>query len=62
MLPPRVCGGERLQLRDEGPAASEVEHRSGASTDVPPGAVSLARPMEMGSIGPELDWNAEAWR
>ncbi|GGR42671.1 SAV2148 family HEPN domain-containing protein [Streptomyces netropsis] len=28
------------------------------STDAPPGAVSLARPME---IGAELDWNADAW-
>ncbi len=24
--------------------------------------MSLARPMELGSIGPELDWNADAWR
>ncbi|WP_128374975.1 SAV2148 family HEPN domain-containing protein [Streptomyces cavernae] len=30
----------------------------GSSTDVPPGAVSLARPME---IGAELNWDAEAW-
>ncbi|MEV8567447.1 SAV2148 family HEPN domain-containing protein [Streptomyces sp. NPDC051322] len=30
----------------------------GGSTDVPPGAVSLARPME---IGAELDWGADAW-
>ncbi|MGR8007449.1 SAV2148 family HEPN domain-containing protein [Streptomyces hypolithicus] len=30
----------------------------GGSADVPPGAVSLARPME---IGAELDWGAEAW-
>ncbi|OPF76596.1 hypothetical protein VT50_0223540 [Streptomyces antioxidans] len=28
------------------------------STDAPPGAVSLVRPME---IGAELDWGAEAW-
>lgn len=33
MLPPRVCGGESLQLRDEGLAASEVEHCSGAQFD-----------------------------
>ena len=33
----------------------------GDSTDAPPGAVSLARPMEIGSIGPELDWGADAW-
>ncbi|WP_093798440.1 SAV2148 family HEPN domain-containing protein [Streptomyces sp. Wb2n-11] len=30
----------------------------GGSTGVPPGAVSLARPME---IGAELDWGADAW-
>ncbi|MEU4493514.1 SAV2148 family HEPN domain-containing protein [Streptomyces sp. NBC_00210] len=30
----------------------------GGSADVPPGAVSLARPME---IGAELDWGADAW-
>ncbi|MER7046973.1 MULTISPECIES: SAV2148 family HEPN domain-containing protein [Streptomyces] len=30
----------------------------GDSGDVPPGAVSLARPME---IGAELDWDADAW-
>ncbi|MBV1936088.1 SAV2148 family HEPN domain-containing protein [Streptomyces sp. BV286] len=31
----------------------------GSSTDAPPGAVSLARPME---IGAELDWGTDAWR
>ncbi|GGY39605.1 SAV2148 family HEPN domain-containing protein [Streptomyces xanthochromogenes] len=30
----------------------------GESGDIPPGAVSLARPME---IGAELDWGADAW-
>ncbi|MFD5892963.1 MULTISPECIES: SAV2148 family HEPN domain-containing protein [unclassified Streptomyces] len=30
----------------------------GVSGDIPPGAVSLARPME---IGAELDWGPEAW-
>ncbi|MGW4031173.1 SAV2148 family HEPN domain-containing protein [Streptomyces sp. NPDC004838] len=30
----------------------------GDSADAPPGAVSLARPME---IGAELDWDADAW-
>ncbi|KAA0941449.1 MULTISPECIES: SAV2148 family HEPN domain-containing protein [Streptomyces] len=30
----------------------------GGSADAPPGAVSLARPME---IGAELDWGADAW-
>ncbi|PSM37718.1 hypothetical protein C6Y14_40965 [Streptomyces dioscori] len=30
----------------------------GVSADAPPGAVSLARPME---IGAELDWGADAW-
>ncbi|MEK0100460.1 SAV2148 family HEPN domain-containing protein, partial [Streptomyces sp. A475] len=36
----------------------------GSSADVPPGAVSLARPMDMGSqIGPESEfaWGAAAW-
>ncbi|MER5970478.1 SAV2148 family HEPN domain-containing protein [Streptomyces sp. NPDC002055] len=32
--------------------------QQGGSADVPPGAVSLARPME---IGAELDWGADAW-
>lgn len=30
----------------------------GGSADIPPGAVSLAQPME---IGAELDWDADAW-
>lgn len=30
--------------------------------DAPPGAVSLVRPMETGAVGPELDWDADAWR
>ncbi|MFI9644960.1 SAV2148 family HEPN domain-containing protein [Streptomyces sp. NPDC052040] len=47
-------GGLELPPGDEG--------HEGNSTDVPPGAVSLARPMDLGSIGPELDWNAESWR
>ncbi|WP_326585573.1 SAV2148 family HEPN domain-containing protein [Streptomyces sp. NBC_00487] len=46
-------GGLELPPGDEG--------HEGNSTDVPPGAVSLARPMDRGSIGPELDWNADAW-
>ncbi|TPQ16683.1 SAV2148 family HEPN domain-containing protein [Streptomyces sporangiiformans] len=44
-------GGRELPPGDGG--------HEGSSTDVPPGAVSLARPME---IGAELDWGAEAWR
>ncbi|MGP3982130.1 SAV2148 family HEPN domain-containing protein [Streptomyces sp. KR80] len=32
--------------------------QQGGTNDVPPGAVSLARPME---IGAELDWGADAW-
>ncbi|MET9551617.1 SAV2148 family HEPN domain-containing protein [Streptomyces sp. NPDC006645] len=32
--------------------------REGVSGDIPPGAVSLARPME---IGAELDWGPEEW-
>ncbi|MEV6182544.1 SAV2148 family HEPN domain-containing protein [Streptomyces sp. NPDC052015] len=47
-------GGLELPPGDEG-------HEGGSSTDVPPGTVSLARPME-GAIGPELDWGADAWR
>ncbi|MGW0736022.1 SAV2148 family HEPN domain-containing protein [Streptomyces sp. NPDC002851] len=36
--------------------------REGGSTDDPPTAVSLARPMETtAQIGPELEWGAEAW-
>ncbi|MFF9817872.1 SAV2148 family HEPN domain-containing protein [Streptomyces sp. NPDC014006] len=38
------------------------EGREGNSAEVPPGAVSLARPMQSGAIGPELDWDADAWR
>ncbi|MGW7547714.1 SAV2148 family HEPN domain-containing protein [Streptomyces sp. NPDC054770] len=47
-------GGLELPPGDEG--------HEGHSTDVPPGAVSLARPMDAtGSIGPELEWDADAW-
>ncbi|MBD9727023.1 SAV2148 family HEPN domain-containing protein [Streptomyces caniscabiei] len=49
-------GGLELPPGDAGDTGHE-----GDPTDVPPGAVSLARPMERGSIGPELDWNADAW-
>ncbi|MFI2432806.1 SAV2148 family HEPN domain-containing protein [Streptomyces sp. NPDC018693] len=47
-------GGLELPPGDEG--------HEGGSADVPPGTVSLARPMETGAIGPELDWDAQAWR
>ena len=47
-------GGLELPPGDEG--------HEGNSTDVPPGTVSLARPMTTSSIGPELDWDADAWR
>ncbi|WP_043734057.1 SAV2148 family HEPN domain-containing protein [Streptomyces zinciresistens] len=47
-------GGRELPPGDEG--------HEGGSTEVPPGTVSLARPMETTSIGPELDWDPEAWR
>ncbi|AYA16118.1 hypothetical protein DCW30_26600 [Streptomyces alfalfae] len=48
-------GGRELPPGDEG--------HEGGSADVPAGAVSLARPMETASqIGPELEWDAEAWR
>ncbi|MFF6980151.1 SAV2148 family HEPN domain-containing protein [Streptomyces sp. NPDC008343] len=46
-------GGLELPPGDEG--------HEGNSTDVPPGTVSLARPMETNSIGPELDWDTDAW-
>ncbi|MFD6418704.1 SAV2148 family HEPN domain-containing protein [Streptomyces sp. NPDC060194] len=36
--------------------------QEGDAPDVPPGAVSVARPMEtVTQIGPELDWDTEAW-
>ncbi len=38
------------------------DSHEGNSTDAPPGTVSRARPMETNSIGPELDWDADAWR
>ncbi|GGY02047.1 SAV2148 family HEPN domain-containing protein [Streptomyces minutiscleroticus] len=44
-------GGLELPPGDSG--------HEGDSTEAPPGAVSLARPME---IGAELDWDADAWR
>ncbi|WP_078947588.1 SAV2148 family HEPN domain-containing protein [Streptomyces griseus] len=47
-------GGLELPPGDEG--------HEGSSTEVPPGTVSLARPMDVGAIGPELDWDADAWR
>ncbi|WP_078616538.1 SAV2148 family HEPN domain-containing protein [Streptomyces sp. 351MFTsu5.1] len=48
-------GGLELPPGDEG--------HEGNSQDAPPGTVSLARPMDAGAtIGPELDWDAEAWR
>ncbi|MFJ8274969.1 SAV2148 family HEPN domain-containing protein [Streptomyces sp. NPDC094154] len=47
-------GGLELPSGDEG--------HEGHSADVPSGAVSLARPMDAGAIGPELDWDAGAWR
>lgn len=48
-------GGLELPPGDEG--------HEGNSSDAPPGTVSLARPMDAGAtIGPELDWDADAWR
>ncbi|CAM5572639.1 SAV2148 family HEPN domain-containing protein [Streptomyces violaceorubidus] len=46
-------GGLELPPGDDG--------HQGNSADAPPGAVSLARPMNAGAIGPELDWDAAAW-
>ncbi|MFI7101006.1 SAV2148 family HEPN domain-containing protein [Streptomyces sp. NPDC050161] len=48
-----MSGGLELPPGDEG-----HEGHEGGSVDVPPGAVSLARPLE---IGAELDWGADAW-
>ncbi|GLF97828.1 SAV2148 family HEPN domain-containing protein [Streptomyces yaizuensis] len=45
-----MSGGLELPPGDTG--------HDGDSADAPPGAVSLARPME---IGAELDWDADAW-
>ncbi|MCQ9129993.1 SAV2148 family HEPN domain-containing protein [Streptomyces hilarionis] len=47
-------GGLELPPGDEG--------HEGGSADVPTGTVSLARPMETNAIGPELDWDVDAWR
>ncbi|MER5431462.1 SAV2148 family HEPN domain-containing protein [Streptomyces sp. NPDC002588] len=47
-------GGLELPPGDEG--------HEGSSSEVPPAAVSLARPMAANAIGPELDWDADAWR
>ncbi|MEU4659069.1 SAV2148 family HEPN domain-containing protein [Streptomyces sp. NPDC023723] len=49
-------GGLELPPGDEG-----HEGHEGSSTNVPAGAVSLARPMDAGAIGPELEWDADAW-
>ncbi|MBC9713033.1 hypothetical protein H9Y04_10680 [Streptomyces sp. TRM66268-LWL] len=49
-------GGLELPSGDSG-------RDEGGSTDTPPSAVSLARPVDTGSqIGPELNWGADAWR
>ncbi|MGY0019455.1 SAV2148 family HEPN domain-containing protein [Streptomyces sp. cg35] len=53
-------GGLELPPGDDGHEGHEGS--GAASADIPPGAVSLARPMDVGSqIGPELDWGADAW-
>ncbi|MFE5738013.1 SAV2148 family HEPN domain-containing protein [Streptomyces celluloflavus] len=48
-----MSGGLELPPGDEG-----HEGHEGGSADAPPGAVSVARPLE---IGAELDWGADAW-
>ncbi|MFD8567747.1 SAV2148 family HEPN domain-containing protein [Streptomyces sp. NPDC059639] len=54
-------GGLELPPGDDGHEGQEGQ--GAGSSDIPPGAVSLARPMDVGSqIGPELDWGADAWR
>ncbi|MFP3987245.1 SAV2148 family HEPN domain-containing protein [Streptomyces sp. E11-3] len=52
-------GGLELPPGDSGRDSG----REGDSMEVPPSAVSLARPMDTGNqIGPELDWGSDAWR
>ncbi|MEB8339217.1 SAV2148 family HEPN domain-containing protein [Streptomyces endophyticus] len=54
-------GGLELPPGDDGREGQDSQEA--ASTEIPPGAVSLARPMDVSSqIGPELDWGADAWR
>ncbi|WP_338701692.1 SAV2148 family HEPN domain-containing protein [Streptomyces sp. Q6] len=54
-------GGLELPPGDDGHEGQDSQET--ASTDIPPGAVSLARPMDIGAqIGPELDWGTDAWR
>ncbi|MGK5630554.1 SAV2148 family HEPN domain-containing protein [Streptomyces sp. URMC 123] len=51
-------GGLELPPGDGDPERGTDALKGGGATDVPPGAVSLARPME---IGAELDWGTDAW-
>src|SRR3954466_5911613 len=65
-MPPGVLGGAEGGAR-VGSGGLELppgdEGHEGNSSDAPPGTVSLARPMDAGAtIGPELDWDADAWR
>ncbi|MEU0943025.1 SAV2148 family HEPN domain-containing protein [Streptomyces canus] len=65
-MPPGVLGGAEGGAR-VGSGGLELppgdEGHEGNSQDAPPGTVSLARPMDAGAtIGPELDWDADAWR
>ncbi|WP_394429297.1 SAV2148 family HEPN domain-containing protein [Streptomyces sp. SGAir0957] len=54
-------GGLELPPGDDG--HEDQDGPGAAATDIPPQAVSLARPMDVGSqIGPELDWGPDAWR
>ncbi|WP_306321647.1 MULTISPECIES: SAV2148 family HEPN domain-containing protein [unclassified Streptomyces] len=54
-------GGLELPPGDDGHEGQDSQEA--ASADIPPQAVSLARPMDVASqIGPELDWGADAWR
>lgn len=54
---PGAEGGARVSSGGLELPPGDTGHE-GESGDIPPGAVSLARPME---IGAELDWGADAW-
>ncbi|HEV7628297.1 MAG TPA: SAV2148 family HEPN domain-containing protein, partial [Streptomyces sp.] len=52
-------GGARVGAGGlELPPGESGDGGDGEATDVPAGAVSLARPME---IGADLDWDGDAW-
>src|SRR3954465_15822774 len=64
-MPPGVLGGAEGGAR-VGSGGLELppgdESHEGNSADAPPGTVSLARPRDAGGSGPEVAWDADAWR